>query len=136
MLDHFQHTLIQGHNFAGSYAILFFTASGFTSITSHIHSCCFCLFSASLFIMELFLHSCPVACWLPTSLDSSSFSVLYIYKCIYVYIYIFLSFHAVHGVLKARILKWVAIPYSSGPHFVRTLHHDPSALGCLTLHVS
>ena len=31
-----------------------------------------------------------------------------------------------HGVLKARILKWFAIPFSSGPHFVRTLHHDPS----------
>ena len=38
-------------------------------------------------------------------------------------------FHAVHGVLKARILKWFAIPFSSGPHFVRTLHHDPSILG-------
>ena len=23
----------------------------------------------------------------------------------------------VHGVLKARILKWFAIPFSSGPHF-------------------
>ena len=38
-------------------------------------------------------------------------------------------FHMVHGVLKARILKWFAIPFSSGPHFVRTLHHDPSILG-------
>ena len=33
---------------------------------------------------------------------------------------IFLPFHAVHGVLKARILKWFAIPFSSGPRFVRT----------------
>ena len=30
----------------------------------------------------------------------------------------------VHGVLKARILKWFAIPLSSGPHSVRPLHHD------------
>ena len=37
-------------------------------------------------------------------------------------------FHTVHGVLKARILKWFAIPFSSGPHFVRTLHHDLSVL--------
>ena len=37
-------------------------------------------------------------------------------------------FHTVHGVLKARKLKWFAIPFSSGPHFVRTLHHDPSVL--------
>ena len=31
--------------------------------------------------------------------------------------------------LWARILKWFVIPFSSGPHFVRTLHHDPSILG-------
>ena len=42
---------------------------------------------------------------------------------------IFLPFHTVHRVLKARILKWFAISFSSGPHFVRTLHHDPSVLG-------
>ena len=30
-----------------------------------------------------------------------------------------LPFHTVHGVLEARILKWFAIPLSSGPHFVR-----------------
>ena len=27
----------------------------------------------------------------------------------------------IHGVLKARILKWLAIPFSSEPHFVRPL---------------
>ena len=42
---------------------------------------------------------------------------------------IFLPFHTVHGVLKARILKWFAIPFSSKPHFVRTLHNDLSVLG-------
>ena len=36
----------------------------------------------------------------------------------------FLPFHTVPGVLKARILKWFAIPVSSGPHSVRPLHHD------------
>ena len=41
-----------------------------------------------------------------------------------------------YGVLKARILKWFAIPFSSGPHFVRTLHHDPSVLGGPTRHGS
>ena len=29
-----------------------------------------------------------------------------------------LTFHTVHGVLKARILKWFAFPFSSGPHSV------------------
>ena len=27
--------------------------------------------------------------------------------------------HIVHGVLKARILKWFTMPFSSGPCFVR-----------------
>ena len=42
---------------------------------------------------------------------------------------IFLPFHTVHEVLKAGILNWFAIPFSSGPHFFRTLHHDQSVLG-------
>ena len=29
-----------------------------------------------------------------------------------------MTFRMVHGGLKARILKWFAIPFSSGPHFV------------------
>ena len=33
---------------------------------------------------------------------------------------IFLPFHTVHGVLKARTLNWFAIPFSSGPHSVIT----------------
>ena len=39
---------------------------------------------------------------------------------------IFLPFHTVHGFLKARILKWFSIPFCSGPHSVRPLHHDLS----------
>ena len=38
---------------------------------------------------------------------------------------IFLPFHPVHGVLQAGILRF-AIPFSSGPSLVRTLHHDLS----------
>ena len=40
----------------------------------------------------------------------------------------FLPFHTVRGVLKARILKWFAIPFSIGPYFVRILHPDLSVL--------
>ena len=43
--------------------------------------------------------------------------------------HIFLLFHTVHGVLLARIVDWVAISSSSGPHFVRTLHSYLSVLG-------
>ena len=46
----------------------------------------------------------------------------------------FLPFHTVHAVFKARILKWFAIPFSSGPHSVTPLHHDPSVLGGPTWH--
>ena len=49
---------------------------------------------------------------------------------------IFLPFHTVHGVLKARKLQWFAIPFSSEPHFVRTIHQDPSILGGPTQHGS
>ena len=81
---------------------------------------CFCFGSISSFFLEL-LHRSSVAYRAPTDLGSSSFSVL-----------IFLPFHAVyHRVLKARILKWFTIPFSSGPHFVRTLHHDPSVRAAL-----
>ena len=45
-----------------------------------------------------------------------------------------MPFHTVHGVLKPRILKWFAIPFSSGPHSVRPLHHDPPVLGGPTRH--
>ena len=42
-----------------------------------------------------------------------------------------MPFHSVRGVLKARILKWFAIPFSSGPHSVKSLHRDPPVYdGC------
>ena len=81
--------------------------------------CCFCFGPIPSFFLELFLHWSPVAYWAPTDLGSSSFSILS-----------FLSFHTVHGVLKVRILKWFAIPFSSRPHSVKPLHHDPPILGC------
>ena len=42
--------------------------------------------------------------------------------------HIFLTFHTVCQVVKAKSLEWLAIPYSSGPRFVRTLYYDPSVL--------
>ena len=70
-------TLIYGSNIPGSYAILFFTASDFTSITSHIHHWALSLLWLCLFILygiisPLFSSSI----WAHTDLGSSSFSVL------------------------------------------------------------
>ena len=73
--------------------------------------CCFCFGSASSLFSSSILDT-----YRPEGL---------IFQC-----HIFLLFHTVHGVLKARILKWFAIPFSSGPHFVRTLHHN---LSCVAL---
>ena len=91
--------------------------------TSRVHSDShpssqWCHPAISPFFLELFLHWSPVACWVPTDLGSSSFSILS-----------FCLFILFMGVLKARILKWFAIPFSSGPHSVRPLHHDPPRLG-------
>ena len=106
-------------NIPGSYAILFPIASDFTSITNHTHnwmsfSLWLCVFIISGVISPLF---------------SSSILGIYrpgdfIFQC-----HVILPFHTVRGVLKARILKWFAIPFTSGSHFVRTLHHDLSVLG-------
>ena len=84
--------------------------------------CCFCFDSVSSFILEF----SPL---MSSSLLGTYQSVEFIFQCP-----IFLPFHTVHGVLKERILKWFAIPFSSGPHFVRTLHHDPFILGGPTRH--
>ena len=85
--------------------------------------CCFCFGSIPLFFLELFLHWSPVVFWAPTDLGKFLFQYP-----------IILPFHTVHGVLKARMLKWFAIPFSSGPHSVRRLHHDPPILGGPTWH--
>ena len=62
LFDHFQFTSIHGPNIPGSYTILLFTASDFTSITSHIHnwawfSLWLCLFLLSGVISPLFSSS-------------------------------------------------------------------------------
>ena len=45
---------------------------------------------------------------------------------------IFLPFHPSHGVLKERILKWFAIPFSSGVHLSQL--STMTGLSWMTLH--
>ena len=109
--------LIHGCNIPVSYAILLFTASDFTSITNHIHKWVLFFFgSISSFILFILSPLISVAYRAPTD----------IFQCP-----IFLLFHTVHGVLKGRMLKWFPFPFSSGPRFVRSLHHDPFPTGQL-----
>ena len=76
---------------------------------------CFCFGSASSFLLELSLCSSLAAYWTSIDLGSSSFSV------------IFLLFHTVHGVLKARMLKWLPFP-SPVSHVLS----DLSTMTCLS----
>ena len=82
---------------------------------------CSCFVSIPSFFPELFLHWSPGAYWAPTDLGSSSFLGP-----------IFLPFHAIHWVLKARIWKWFAIPFSRGPRFVRRMRQRTRWLDGIT----
>jgi len=126
LFDHFQFTLIHGPNIPGSYALLFFTTLDFTSITCHNHN--WALFS---FWLSVFILSGAIFPLFSSSIMGTYQPGEFIVQCP-----IFLPFHTVHGVLKARILKWFAIPFSSGPRFVRTLHNDLSFLDGPTWHAS
>ena len=117
--DYFQFALIHGPNVPGSYTILLFMASDLASITSHIHSWVLFLLWLYPFILSGFIFPLFSTRLLATYRPGE---FLFQYPFI-------LPFQTVHGVLKARILKWFAIPFSSGPHSVSHLYHDPSALG-------
>ena len=119
LFDHFQFTLIHGPTIPGSYIILFLTALDFTSIISHIQNWALFLLWFSLFIL-----SGAISLLFSSSILGSNQPGELTFQC-----HIFLPFHTVNGFLKARILKWFSIPCSSGPRFVRTLHHDLSVLG-------
>ena len=45
--------------------------------------------------------------------------------------FVLCSFHTVPGALEAGVLKWSAVPFSSGPRSVGTRHRDSSVLGAL-----
>ena len=110
ILDHFQFALIHAPNIPGSNAILLFTASDLDSITSHIHNWVLFLLGLHPFILSGVI----------SPLISSSILGTY-WPGEFLFQYpIILPFSTVHGVLKARILKWFAIPFSSGPHTVRS----------------
>ena len=104
--------------------VILFTASDLASITSHIHKWVLFLFWLHPFILSGVI----------SPLISSSILGTYRPGEFLFQYSIILPFHTVHGVLKARILRWFAIPFSSGPHSVRPLHHDPPVLGGPTRH--
>ena len=92
-----------------------FTASDFTFITSHIHNWVLFLLWCRSFIL-----SGVISPLISSSILGTYWPGELIFQCP-----IFLPFHTVQGVFQARTLKWLAIPFSSGPHFLGTLQNDP-----------
>ena len=89
------------------------------STTGH----CFCLGSIPSFFLELFLLWSPLAYWAPTGrCPNQPGEFLFQYP-------INFPIPTVHGALKARILKWFAIPFSSGPHSQTSLPWPGHGLG-------
>ena len=91
--------LIHGPNISGSYAILLFTASDLASITSHVHN---------WVLFLLWLHHFILSGVISPLISSNILGTYRPWEFPFQYL-IILPFHTVHGVLKARILKWFAI---------------------------
>ena len=123
LFEHFQFTLIHGSNIPCpmQYCSLHI---GLYFITSPIHNWVLFLLWLCLFI--LFGIISPL---ISSSILGTYQPEEFIFQC-----HIFLPFHTVCGLLKARLMKWFSIPFSNGPRFVRTFHHDPSFLGGPTWH--
>ena len=78
-------------------------------------------------LLHLFILSGVISPLFSSSIWGTDQRGEFIFQC-----YIFLPLSTIHGILKARILKWFAIPFSSGPRLLRTVHCDP--LSWVALH--
>ena len=108
----------EGQTQTGCCAV-FSAASDFTFATRHTHH------RASLLLwLSLFILSGAISLLFLSSILDTVQPVRLTVQC-----HVFSPFHTVCGVLKAGMLEWFATPFSSGPRFVRTLHHDPSVVG-------
>ena len=101
LLDHIQFTLIHGPNIQGSISILFFTGSDFVFTTRHIHN-----WKSFPLWPSLFILSGAISSQFPSSIWHTYGPEEVIFQC-----HIFLPFHTIHGVLKARILS--GLPFFS-----------------------
>ena len=98
--------MIHGPDIPGSYAIVLFTASDLASITSHIHS--WVLF---LLWLHPFILSGLISPLMSSSILGTHRPGEFVFQDP-----IILPFYTVHGILKARLLKWFAIPFSTMIH--------------------
>ena len=94
-----------------TWILLFFTTLDFTPITSHIHN--WVLF---LLWLRLFILSGVISSLISSNILGTYRPGEYIFQC-----YIFLPFHTVYGVLKARLLKWFVIAFSAAAAAAKSL---------------
>ena len=112
LFHHLQFALIYGPNIPGYCAILLFTSLDFTSITSHIHDWVLFLLWLHLFILT----SSILGTYQPGEFN---------FQCPIFFSFLYCSW----GFQGKNTEMGFVIPFSSGPHFVRTLHHEPSFFG-------
>ena len=122
LLDHVQFALIHEPNIPGSYAVWFFTTLHFTFSPRHIHKRALFLLRPNSLVPSGAIGDCPLL--FPSSILGTFPPGGFI-----LWHHIFLSLNTVDGVLAVRIRERFAIPSSSGPCSVITLHYDPSVLG-------
>ena len=86
------------------------------SLVTPTTGCCFCFGSIYSFFMTLFLHWSPVACWAPTDLGSSSFSVLSFFSFSYC---LWGSQGKNTEVVCHSLLQWITFCQTSPPWPIR-----------------
>ena len=124
LFDHFQSALIHGPNIPGSYAVLLFTASDLSSITSHIHK---------WVLFLLWLHPFILSGVISPLISSSILGTYQPGGFLFQYPIILPSLILSWG-SQGKNTKVVCHFFSGGPHSVRPLHHDPTVLGGPTRH--
>ena len=102
---------------SGSYAVLFFTALNFTSITSHIHNWVLFLFGLSLFVL-----SRVISPLFSSSMLGTYWPGEFTFQC-----FIFLPVHSVHGLSREE--HWRGLPF---PSPVDHILSDLSSMTCLS----
>ena len=110
-------TLIRRPNIPGSYAKLFFTASDFTSITSHMHNCALFQLWFHLFILSRAI----------SPLFSSSILGIYRPGEFIFQDHTFLPFHTIHGLSRQEYWCGLSFP-SPGEHVlseISIMTHPP-----------
>ena len=95
-----------------------FLPSPVTSTTGH----CFHFGSVSLFSLQWFLHSSPVAYWAPTKLGSSSFSIIS-----------FCLFILFTGFLRQEY--WSGLPFLSLVNHILSIRSTMTCVSWMALHI-